>query len=86
MAISIKHGWQRLGQWLQRGALVANSLRMLVEQSLGSTNLALVTQDRFLTDKLSKELGNNLNAKTASVLEVRGQATRGDDSRWAKSY
>ncbi len=65
------------------GDSVRHSLRMMVNARLGSTQLALVPQNRFFTAGLANELADELNTSAAPVLHVRGMIADGNDKRRA---
>ncbi len=60
------------------GDSVEYSLKMTVERRLGSTELALMTGDRFFTNELTERLADKLDAQTAGVLGVRGMVANSD--------
>ena len=60
------------------GDSVKNSLREMVIKRLGSTELALMTGERFFTNELAERLADKLEAKTAPVLQVRGMVANSD--------
>jgi putative ABC transport system permease protein len=65
------------------GDSVRYSLRMMVKARLGSTQIALVPQNRFFTAGLANELADELNTSAAPVLRVRGLMADGNDKRRA---
>jgi putative ABC transport system permease protein len=65
------------------GDSVRYSLRMMVKARLGSTQIALVPQNRFFTAGLANELADELKTSTAPVLHVRGLMADGNDKRRA---
>lgn len=65
------------------GDSVRHSLMMMVDARLGSTQLALVSQDRFFTTELADRLSTELNLTVAPVLRLRGLIATADDTRLA---
>jgi len=65
------------------GDSVRYSLMMMVRARLGSTQLALVSQNRFFTSVLADELSAQLNVTVAPVLRLRGLIATSDDTRVA---
>ena len=65
------------------GDSVRYSLRRMVRSRLGSTQLALVPQNRFFTAGLANELADELNTSAAPVLRVRGMIADSNDKRRA---
>ncbi|MHC4432616.1 MAG: ABC transporter permease, partial [Planctomycetota bacterium] len=65
------------------GDSVRHSLMMMVHARLGSTQLALVSQDRFFRSALADELSAQLNVTVAPVLRLRGLIATSDDTRLA---
>jgi putative ABC transport system permease protein len=75
------------------GDSVRHSLKMMVTARLGTTQFALVAQDRFFRAKLADELAAELNtpvpaspqvqAKVAPVLQLRGLIANSDGTRRA---
>ncbi|MHC4356966.1 MAG: ABC transporter permease, partial [Planctomycetota bacterium] len=65
------------------GDSVRHSLMMMVNARLGSTQLALVSQNRFFTAELAEKLSDELNVTVAPVLRLRGLIATGDDTRLA---
>ena len=63
------------------GDSVKNSLKMMVEKRLGSTELALMTGDRFFTNELAERLADKLDTQTAAVLQVRAMVANSDGTR-----
>jgi len=65
------------------GDSVRHSLMMMVNARLGSTQLALVSQNRFFTAELADELSAELNVTVSPVLRLRGLIANSDDTRLA---
>jgi len=65
------------------GDSVRHSLMMTVKTRLGSTELALVSQNRFFTAALADELSAELDVPVAPVLRLRGLIATSDDTRLA---
>jgi putative ABC transport system permease protein len=65
------------------GDSVRHSLMMMVNARLGSTQLALVSQDRFFTAELAEAMSEELNVTVAPVLRLRGLIANSDDTRLA---
>jgi putative ABC transport system permease protein len=65
------------------GDSVRYSLRMMVSARLGSTQLALVPQNRFFRAGLADELAAELDTVVAPVLQLRGMISNSDDTRHA---
>ncbi|MEA3224743.1 MAG: ABC transporter permease, partial [Planctomycetota bacterium] len=65
------------------GDSVRHSLMMMVNARLGTTELALVSQDRFFTARLADELSAELNVTVAPVLRLRGLIANSDNTRLA---
>ena len=65
------------------GDSVRHSLMMTVKTRLGSTELALVSQNRFFTAALADELSAELDVAVAPVLRLRGLIANSDDTRLA---
>ncbi|MHC4369861.1 MAG: ABC transporter permease [Planctomycetota bacterium] len=63
------------------GDSVRHSLMMMVKARLGSTELALVSQNRFFTAALADDLSADLNVTVAPVLRLRGLIATADDTR-----
>ncbi|MFC1636629.1 FtsX-like permease family protein [Planctomycetota bacterium] len=67
------------------GDSVRHSLRRMVTARLGSTQFALISQDRFFRAQLAGELADELETPAAALLYVRGLVSNGDDTRRANS-
>ena len=67
------------------GDSVRHSLRRMVTARLGSTQLALISQDRFFRAQLAGELAEELKMPTAALLHIRGLVSNDDDTRRANS-
>ncbi|MBN2313533.1 MAG: FtsX-like permease family protein [Sedimentisphaerales bacterium] len=67
------------------GDSVRYSLRRMVISRLGTTQFALISQDRFFRAQLAEELAEALKTPTAPLLQVRGVVSDGDDTRRANS-
>ncbi len=63
------------------GDSVRHSLKMMVTARLGSTHLALATQNRFFRAELANELASELNTAIAPVLQLRGLISDGSGIR-----
>ncbi|MGD8501494.1 MAG: ABC transporter permease, partial [Phycisphaerales bacterium] len=65
------------------GDSVRHSLMMVVNARLGTTQLALVSQNRFFGTGLADELAAELNVTVAPVLQLRGLIANSDGTRLA---
>jgi len=65
------------------GDSVRQSLKMMVTVRLGTTQFALVSQDRFFRAKLADKLASELNTKVVPVLQLRGLIASSDGTRRA---
>jgi len=63
------------------GDSVRHSLRQMVIDRLGTTELALATANRFFRDEIADELARQLNTKVAPVLQVRGLMADSNDTK-----
>ena len=65
------------------GDSVRHSLMMMVKARLGTTQLALVSQNRFFRAELADELAVELKVTVAPVLQLRGLITNSNGTRLA---
>jgi len=63
------------------GDSVRHSLRMMAASRLGSTNLALVANNRFFTTALADKMEKELNTTTAPVFYLRGIVANSDGTK-----
>ena len=81
--LSVMVGTAILTGALVVGDSVHGSLGNIVKARLGTTQLALVPQDRYFRDKLSDELAEELSAEAAPVLRLPGLIANSDGTRRA---
>ena len=67
------------------GDSIRYTLASLVTDRLGSTNLALVSRDRFFATELADRLAAELNTMAAPILQTQGLITNSDDSAHANN-
>ncbi len=67
------------------GDSVRYTLVSSAEARLGKVELAVVGQDRFFRAALASDVGTNLGAEAAAVLEIRGLISNSDGSRRANN-
>jgi len=65
------------------GDSVRHSLRMMAASRLGSTNLALIANNRFFSSPLADKLAKELNTFVAPVLHLRGIVANSDGTKRA---
>ncbi|MFH1718356.1 MAG: ABC transporter permease [Planctomycetota bacterium] len=67
------------------GDSVRHSLMMMVSARLGTTQLALVSQNRFFRAELADDMAKELNTAVAPVLQLRGLIANSDGTKQANN-
>jgi len=67
------------------GDSVRHSLMMMVDARLGTTQLALVSQNRFFRAELAEDMAKELNTAVAPVLQLRGVIANSDGTKQANN-